>query len=157
MAVSPTVITTIGQPWLLLIVLPVKTNTLYSLLVVTCSGIFSDTFRLTAFALFDLLVALTPAALLMPTPPAHPTPAPAPAPADPIIAPRRITPFTEAAKPASQSNHPAGSSAKSGDSGKGSSTPSPDPASMPDDSAVSPKIKGDSPSDRSADLPSDPP
>lgn len=127
-----------------------------------CTGVFSNAFGLTTFALFDPPIALTPAPLLLPTPPARPTPAPAPA--DPTSIPEQAELSTETAKPASLPTDPAAPPAKTGDPERNSPTQSPvigsvDPtgsANLPENSAASSKNEGDLPSDLPSDPPSDP-
>lgn len=154
------IITTIGSPWLPLIVPPMEMFSLNPIWASACTGIWSDPFTLTTFALFDPPVALTPAALLLPTTPARPTPA------DPTTVPEeQATPSAEAAKPASLPNYPAASPTGTGDPGRGSPTHSPvmasaDPAgsaSLPAIPAAFPFDKGDPPSDPLSDPLSDPP
>ena len=155
------IITTIGPPWLPLIVPPMEMFTLDPTWASDCAGFWTDPYTLSTFALFDPPIALTPGALLLPTPPARPMPAPAPTPADPTTAPERATPTPKAAKPASLPNDPADPPARTGDPGINSPTPSPvtgsaDPPSLPNSPVAAPKNTGDSPSDPSSDSPSDP-
>ncbi len=134
--------------WLPLIVPPVNIFSLDPTWSSVCTGIFSDNFGLTTFALFDPPIALTPAPLLLPTPPARPT----------TSVPEQATPSREAAKPASLPNDPA-APAKTGDPGKETATKPPaiasaDPAgsaSLPENSAASSKNEGDPPADPPAD------
>lgn len=157
------IITTIGPPWLPLIVPPMEMFTLDPTWASDCLGFWSDTISLSTFALFDPPVALTPAALLLPTPIARPTPAPAPTPADPTTALEQAKPTMEAAKPASLPNDPA-APAKTGDPGKNTPASSPDiaapdpagSANLPENSVAPAKNEGDPPSDSSTDPPSDP-
>lgn len=157
-----TVITTIGPPWLPLIIPPMEIFSLDSEWSSACTALYSDQIVLDTFALFDPPIALTPAPLLLPTPPTRPTPAPAPA--GPTSVPEQAKPTTEAAKPASLPNDPA-APAKTGDPGKNALTQSPDIASpdpvgsadLPENSMPSSKNEGDPSSDTSTDLPSDPP
>ena len=130
-----------------------------------CTGIYIPFGDVSTFALFDPPIALTPAPLLLPTPPARPTPAPAPA--DPTLVPNPTEPSTEAAKPASLPNDPA-APAKTGNPGKNIRTQSHDTASadpagsanLPKNSMVPSQIEGDPlsypPSDPPPDLPLDP-
>ena len=162
------IITTIGPPWLPLIVPPMEMFTLDPTWASDCTGFWTDPFTLSTFALFDPPIALTPAALLLPTPAARPTPAPAPTPADPTTVLEQATRSAEAAKPASLPNDPAAVPAKTGDPGSDSPTPSPiiasaDPAgpiSMLVSPAAFPKNTGDPPADPkvplvAGDLPAD--
>lgn len=152
------VVTTIGPPWLPLIVPPMNIFSLDPIWAAICTGIFSNSPGLTTFFLYDPPIALTsaPAPLLLPTPPARPTPAPAPA--DPTLVSQQARPSTEAARPASLPNDPA-APAKTGDSGKNTPTQSPDIASadpagsadLPEHSAASSKNEGDLPSDPPSD------
>ena len=142
--------------WLPLIVPPINIFTLDPKWSSLCTGIFSDNFGLTTFALFDPPIALTPAALLLPTPPARPTPAPAPA--DPTLVPAQAKPSTEAAKPASLPNDPAAPT-ETGDPGKSTPTQSANPAGSanpPENSVASSNNQGDPPSDPPSNPPSDP-
>ena len=162
-----TVVTTIGAPWLPLIIPPTNIFALDPIWAATCTGMFSDSFAVTTFALFDPPIALTPAALLVPTPRARPTPTPIPTPADPTTVPLQASPSVNAAKPAPLPNDPAAPPAKTGDPGEDSPTqgpvkPSADPASLLDNLAGSPKDNGDDPppdppSSPPSDPPSDPP
>lgn len=150
------IITTIGPPWLPLIVPPMEMFSLDPTWVSECTGFWSDFFTLTTFALFDPPIALTPEALLVPTSPAGPKPTPAPTPASPTKTPEQTIPSTEAAKPGSLPNDPAAAPTKPGDPGRESPTslpviPSAGSASLPDDPAAA-----DSPNNES-DPPSDPP
>lgn len=147
-----TVITTIGPPWLPLIVPPIQMFTLDSMWASICTGILSDQFALTTFALFDPPIALTPAAALVPTPLVSPTPTPVPTPADPITIPDRATPSSNAAKPASLPSDPVAAPAKTEDPGKVIPTQpsviaSADPGLLLDSLAASAKNKGDPPSE----------
>ena len=163
-ATNGTAYTTIGPPWLPLIVPPTNIFSLDPIWAATCTGMFSDSYAQTTFVLFDPPIALTPAALLLPSPPARLTPAPTPTPADPTTGPEPATRSTEAARPASLPNDPAAVPAKTGDPGRSSPTYSPavasaDPAvsaSLPDGVANSPDNKDDPAPDSPSDLPSDP-
>ena len=153
------IITTIGPPWLPLVVPPMEMFTLDPIWASDCTGFWTDPFTLSTFALFDPPVALTPAALLLPTPIARSTPAPAPTPADQTTVLEQATPSAEAAKPASLPNDPAAAPAKTGDPGRENPTPPPviasaDPAdsvSMLGGPAASPKNTGNPPSDPPSD------
>ena len=150
------IITTIGPPWLPLVVPPMEMFTLDPTWSSNCAAFWTDPVTLTTFALFDPPVALTPAALLLPTPPARPTPAPAPA--DPTLVPAQAKPSTEAAKPASLPNDPA-APAKTGDSGKNTPTQLANPAgsaNQPENSVASSNSEGDPPSDPPSNPPSNP-
>ena len=145
-----TVYETIGPPWLPLIVPPMEMFTLDPVWSALCTGILSDHYALTTFGLIDPPIALTPAALLLPTPVASSTPVPTPA--DPTTIPGRATLPATAAKPASLPNDPVAPPARTGDPGKDDPTPSPvvasaGPASFPDNSAGSSNGKDDPPSD----------
>lgn len=61
------IITTIGPPWLPLIVPPMEMFTLDPTWASDCAGFWTDPFTLSTFALFDPPIALTPATLLLPT------------------------------------------------------------------------------------------
>lgn len=150
------IITTIGPPWLPLIVPPMEMFTLDPTWSSNCAAFWTDPFTLTTFALFDPPVALTPAGLLLPTPPARLTPAPAPA--DATLVPEQAKSSTEAAKPASLPNDPA-APARTGDPGNNIPTQLANPAgsaNQPDNSVASSNGEGDSPSDPPSDPPTDP-
>ena len=147
-----TVVTTIGPPWLPLIIPPTQIFSLDPIWEAMCTGLFSDSFGLTTFALFDPPIALTPASLLVPTPPTRSTPAPVSTPADPTTVPERATSYAATAKPASQPHDPVAPPARTGDPGKESPSQSPvlssaEPASSPQNSGASSKDKGDPPAD----------
>ncbi len=156
-AADGTVITTIGPPWLPLIVAPIEIFSLDPTWASVCTGMFNMQFYSTTVALFDPPTALMPAPLLAPTSLARPTPTPVPTPADPTTVPERATSYAEVAKPASLPNDPAAPPARTGDPGKGSPSQSPvaapaDPASPPQNSAASSKNKGDPPSESKVPL-----
>ncbi|KAL9076347.1 MAG: hypothetical protein Q9161_001063 [Pseudevernia consocians] len=151
-AANGAVITTIGPPWLPLVVAPIEIFSLDPTWASVCTGMFQMQFYSTTVALFDPPTALTPVSLLVPTPPARPTPTPVPTPADPTTVSERATSYAEAAKPASLPNDPAAPPARTGDPGKEGLSQSPvaasaDPASPPQSSAASSKNKGDPPAD----------
>ena len=151
-----TVVLTIGPPWLPLIIPPIQIFSLDPTWEAMCTGIFNDNFGLTTFGLFDPPIALTPASLLAPTPPA-----PLPTPADPTTVPVQATSYSNAAKPASLPNDPVAPPARTADPGKESPPQSPvvasaDPASSPQNSAASSKDKGDPSADPPLDPPPDP-
>lgn len=148
-AANGTVITTIGPPWLPLILPPMEMFTLNPIWAASCTGIFSDQFGLSTLALFDPPTALTPVTGLLPTP--RPTLTPASTPAGSTTFAEGATPSTEAAKPVSFPNDPA-APAKTGDPGRDGPTQShtiasPKSTSLLDNSATSPNEKGDPPSD----------
>lgn len=146
-----TVVTTIGPPWLPLIVPPMNIFSLDPVWSAGCTGILSGFYGMTTFALFDPPTALTPAPLLLPTPPARSTPALAPA--DPTFVPAQAKPSTEAAKPASLPNDPA-APAKTGDPGKNTPTQLANPAgsaNLPKNSVASSNKEGDPPSNPPSD------
>lgn len=166
-----TVITTIGPPWLPLIIPPMEIFSLDSKWSSVCTNLYSLQILLATFALFDPPMALTPAAVLLPTPIVRSTRAPALAPADTTTVSQRDTPSAKAAEPASLPNDPAASPAKTEDPGRDGPTQSPaiasaDPADsnvLPVSPADSPKNKdgpasaplSDSPLDSPSDSPSD--
>lgn len=173
-AANGTVITTIGPPWLPLIVAPIEVFSLDPTWASVCTGMFNMQFYSTTVALFDPPTALMPAPLLAPTSLARPTPTPIPTSADPTTVPERATSYAEAAKPASLPNDPAAPPARTGDPGKESPSKSPvvasaNPAFSPQNSAASSKNKGDPPANPpldpeissiaavAGDPPSDPP
>ena len=143
------IITTIGPPWLPLILPPMEIFSLDSKWASECTGFWSDFWTLDTLFLFDPPIALTPAALLAPTPLTRSIPA------DPTTVSERPSNSAGIARPASVPSDPAASPAKTGDPGKGSAViASVNPASLPDSPAVSPNAKGDPPSDPK--VPSDP-
>ena len=151
-AANGAVITTIGPPWLPLVVAPIEIFSLDPTWASVCTGMFQMQFYSTTVALFDPPTALTPVSLLVPTPTVRPTPTPVPTPADPTTVSERATSYAEAAKPASLPNDPAAPPARTGDPGKEGLSQSPvaasaDPASPPQNSAASSKNKGDPPAD----------
>lgn len=132
-----TVITTIGPPYLPIVIPPMDVFSLDPAWASACTGMYTDQAGETTLALFDPPIALTPAALLLPTPTA-----PA-APADPTTIPEQTSPSAKAAKPAPLPNDPA-VPAKTGDPGRDSPTPSPD--DPPSDPKV-PSATGDPPAE----------
>ena len=151
-----TVVITIGSPWLPLIIPPTQIFSLNPIWEAMCTGIFNDNFGLSTFGLFDPPIALTPASLLAPTPPA-----PIPTHADPTTVPQRATSYSKAAKPASLPNDPLAPPARTADPGKENPSQSPliasaDPTSSPQNSVASSKDKGDPPADPPLDPPLDP-
>lgn len=151
-AVNGTVITTIGPPWLPLIVPPFNLFSLDPKWAAACTGLFSDQFELTTFALFDPPIALTPAAVLASTPLVLPTRTPVPTPADPTTIPDPAKSSSKAAKPASIPNDPVAAPAKTENPEKAIPSQSPvidpsDPGPLPDSSAASTKNEGEPPSE----------
>ena len=151
-----TVITTIGPPWLPLIIPPIQAFTLDPTWASICTGILTDPFELTTFALFDPPIVLTPGLGLVPQPVASvvaPTSLPALNVADPTtLQDKTLAPSTSVAKPASSPANPAGSPARTGDpvgnspsSLLASSGGQASPASPHEGSPASPTNKGDSP------------
>lgn len=150
-----TVTTTIGSPWLPLIVVPTEVFSLDPTWATICTAMFRLQFWSTTVGLFDPPIALTPASLLAPTPPTRPTSTPVPTPADPTTFPVRATSYSEAAKPASLPNDPLAPPARTGDPSKASSIQSPandsaNPAPLPQQSAISPNQNGHPPLDPSS-------
>lgn len=133
------IITTIGPPWLPLIVPPKEMFTLDPTWASYCAGFWTDPYTLSTFALFDPPIALTPEALLLSTSPARPTPAPALTPADPTTVSERATPSPVAAKPASLPNNSADPPARTGDPESNSPTPSPKASDSSSDPPLDPK------------------
>lgn len=162
-ATNGTIFTTVGPPWLPLIQPPTEIFSLNPTWAAICTAINSDPFSISTLDLFDPPFALTPAPLLLPTPPPHPASKPVPAPADPTSVPEQAKPSIEAAKPASLPNDPA-APAKTGDPGK--NTPaqsphiaSPDPArsaNLPENPVAPSKNEGDPPTESPSDPSSDP-
>lgn len=148
-AANGTVITTIGPPWLPLIMPPLEMFTVNPIWAARCTGVFSDQFGLTTLALFDPPTALTPVTGLLPTP--HPTLTPPSTPAGSTTVPESATPSTEAAKPVSFPSDPA-APAITGDPGRDGPTQShmiasAKSTSLLDNSVTPPKNEGDPPSD----------
>lgn len=114
-----TVITTIGPPWLPLIAPPMAAFSLDPTWALLCTGMLTDEFALSTFALFDPPVALTRGSGLVPAPLVPvvvPTSLPAPNHADPTTLPDvQVAPSTGAAKPASSPVNPAVPPARTGD------------------------------------------
>lgn len=96
--------TTIGPPWLPLIVPPTEAFSVDPTWSLLCTGMNSDLFALRTVAIFDPPIALTRKSRLVPDPVgpnAAPTSIPAPNHADPTTVPdNRSTPSAIAAKPA---------------------------------------------------------
>ena len=142
-----TVVTTIGPPWLPVIIPPIQMFTLDPTWEAICTGVFNGIFGVTTFGLFDPPIALTPAPRLAPTPPA-----PIATPADPTTVLERATSYSQTAKPASSPNDPV-APARTGDPRKERPSQSPvmasvNPASSPQNSAASSsKDNGDPPVD----------
>ena len=111
--------TTIGPPWLPLIIPPVQVFSLDSTWASICTGILTDQFELLTFALFDPPIALIPGPGLVPQPVAPvvaPTSLPAPNDADPTtVQDKPHGPSFTIAKPASSPADPAGSPVRTGD------------------------------------------
>ena len=141
-----TVITTVGPPWLPLIVPPMNIFSLDPIWAALCTGVLADSWGETAFALFDPPIALTPASLLLPTSETRPTPTPVPIAAGSTTVPERATPSVGAAKPASLPNDPVSTPVRTGDPA----------ASLPPNSVASSQNKGDPSSDPPSDPPTDP-
>ena len=108
-----TVITTIGPPYLPVIIPPMDVFSLDPTWASACTGMYTDPFAFTTLALFDPPVTLTPAALLLPTPTARPTPA------EPKTVAEQPSP---SAKPASLPNDPVAPPVRTADPGKVSPT-----------------------------------
>ena len=141
-----TVITTVGPPWLPLIVPPMSIFSLDPIWAALCTGVLGDSWGQTPFALFDPPIALTPASSLLSTPKVRPTPTPVPVPAHPTTVSERPTPSAESAKPASQPNDPVSAPLR---------TANPT-TSLPPIPVASLQNKGDPSSDPSSDLSTDP-
>ena len=114
-----TVITTIGPPWLPLIAPPMEAFSLDPTWALLCTGILTDRFDLSTFALFDPPIALTRGSGLVPglsVPVIASTSVPAPNHADPTtLSDIRVAPSTRAAKPASSPVDPTGPAARTGE------------------------------------------
>ena len=141
-----TVVTTIGPPWLPVIVPPVEVFSLDPTWALHCTGMLSDPFIMSSFVLFDPPVALTRGSGLVP--------APAPNKADPTTVPdKQAAPSTAAAKPANPPVVPADPPARTEDPGRESPRPSlaiasgdpARPASPPGEPVATPTNKIDPP------------
>lgn len=111
-----TVITTIGPPYLPIIIPPMDVFSLDPIWASACTGMYTDPAGKTTLALFDPPIALTTAALLLPTPTARPTIA------DPTTEEKQTAPSAKPAKPASIPNDPVAPPARTGDPGKAGPT-----------------------------------
>ena len=154
-----TVVTTIGPPWLPLIVPPMEIFSLDPVWAAKCTGILQGFYGMSTFALIDPPIALTPKALLLPTSVTRSTSA------DPITVAEQTTSSAEIAKPASLPYEPA-APARTGDPEKNTPAQSPDIASadpagsanLPWNSIAPSKNEGDPPSDsRGSSVDGDPP
>ena len=153
-----TVITTIGPPWLPLIIPPVQVFSLDPTWASICTGILTDHFGLLTFALFDPPIALIPGSGLVPQPMVSivaPTSLPAPNQADPTtVQDKPVAPSFAVAKPASSHTDPAGPPARTRDplgnspsSLLASSGDPARPASLHDGNLASPTNKDDAPAE----------
>ena len=111
-----TVITTIGPPYLPVVIPPTNVFSLNSIWTSVCTGMYTDPAFKTTLALFDPPTALTTAALLLPTPAGRPTAA------EPTTVANQISPSVESAKPAPVANHTVATPARTGDPGKADPT-----------------------------------
>ena len=100
-SIDGTIITTIGPPWLPLVVPPTEVFTLDPIWASQCTGFLTDQFALTTFALFDPPIVLTPAALLLSTSFVYPMPTPVPLSGAPTTTSERATFSRNPPKPAS--------------------------------------------------------
>lgn len=107
-----TVITTIGPPYLPIIIPPMDAFSLDPIWASACTAMYTDPAGLTTLALFDPPIALTTGALLLPTPTARPTLA------DPTTEIKQAPPSAKPAKPASIPNDAVAPPARTGDPGK---------------------------------------
>ena len=107
-----TVITTIGPPYLPLVIPPMSVFSLNPTWASACTAMYTDPVGGTTLALVDPPIALTTAALLLPTPTAHPTRA------EPTTVANQASPSPKPAKPASLPNDPVAPPARTGDPGK---------------------------------------
>ena len=114
-----TVMTTIGPPWLPLIIPPVQAFSLDSTWASICTGILTDQFELLTFVLFDPPIALIPRPGLVTQPGGPvvaPTSLPAPNYADATtVQDKPVAPSFAVAKPASSPADPVGPPASTGD------------------------------------------
>ena len=111
-----TVITVIGPPYLPIIIPPMNVFSLDPTWASACTGMYTDPAGETTLALFDPPIALTPAALLLPTPTARSTFA------GPTTVGEQASPSSKSAKPASLPNDPIAPPARTADPGKVGST-----------------------------------
>ena len=154
-SIDGTVITTIGPPWLPLVVPPTEIFSLDPIWASQCTGLLTDQFALTTFALFDPPIMLTPAALLLSTSLVYPTPTPIPISAGPTTTSERASPSRSTPKPASLPVDSLAPPAKTKDTGKDIATQSPakgsaDASPLPDSPAASSKAEGGPPLDPSS-------
>ena len=161
-----TVITTIGPPYLPIIIPPMGVFSLDPKWASGCTAVYTDSTGRTTLAVVDPPMALTPAVMLPPPPTVPPTLA------KPTTVGEPALPSTKPAKPSSIPIDPL-APAKTQDPGKGSPTPPPviisaGPDSLPDNSAGSSDGEDNPPSDTqidpkpsvsaiTGDPPSDPP
>ena len=150
-SIDGTIITTIGPPWLPLVVPPTEMFSLDPTWASQCTGLLTDQFALTSFALFDPPIVLTPAALLLSTSFVYPTSTPVPISAGPTTILERATPSRNAPKPASLPADSKAYPAKTNDIGEDIATQSPvkgsgDASPLPDSPAASSTAEGDPPS-----------
>ena len=163
-----TVVTTIGPPWLPLIIPPIEVFSLDPTWASRCTGLLTDPFNMNTFILYDPPIALTRVSGLVPAPVGPvvaPTLMPAPNNADPTTMPERsIAPSSTAAKPAISPMDPADPPARTGYPGQDSSIPSLGlasggpaiPASPPGDPIATPTIQSDPPADPKVSQPATP-
>ena len=154
-SIDGTVITTIGPPWLPLVVPPTEIFSLDPIWASQCTRLLTDQFALTTFALFDPPIMLTPAALLLSTSLVYSTPTPIPISAGPTTTSERASPSRNTPKPASLPVDSLGPPAKTKDTGEDIATPSPakdsaDASPLLDSPAASSKAEGDPPLDPSS-------
>ena len=145
-----TVITTIGPPYLPVIIPPMSVFSLDPIWALACTAMYTDISGETTLAVVDPPLALTPAMMLLPAPTVPPTLA------KPTMGAEPALPSSKPGKPASVPNDPV-TPTRTQDPGKDIPTPPPVitaavPASLPDESAGSSNGKDNRPSD----LPSDP-
>ena len=146
-SIDGTIITTIGPPWLPLVAPPTEIFSLDSIWASYCTGLLTDQFALTTFALFDPPIALTPAAVLLSTSLMYPTPTPVPISTGPTTTSERVSPSRNHPKPASLPADSMAPPVKTKD-GKDTTTQSPvkgsaDAGPLPDSSAASSNAGGD--------------
>ena len=154
-SIDGSIITTIGPPWLPLIVPPTEMFSLDPVWASHCTGLLTDQFALTTFALLDPPIALTPAARLVSTSLMYPEPTPVPISAGPTTTSERATPSRNYPKPPSVPADSMASPAKTKDTGddvgiqslvQGSADASP----LPDSPAASSKAENEPPLDPSS-------
>ncbi len=135
-----TVVTTIGPPFLPLIIPPYQALSLDPTWASMCTGIFTDWLQVDSFVIFDPPQVLTPEPRMAAA--TSIASMPAMAHADPITAPEvQATVFAVSAKPATPNTSPEAPPVETGNWGAGSKGPSPKP-SLDDQSPATSLVAG---------------